>query len=106
MTRLEVSGAIRSNGKREACSGVAWMDHEFGSSTLRETQQGWDWFALQFAGNSELMLYQIRDRSGASGRSSSGSLVKPDGSVVHLRADQIRIAPLGEWHSEQSGAVS
>jgi len=105
MTRLEVSGTIRSDGKADACRGLAWMDHEFGSSALRETQQGWDWFALQFGDNSELMLYQIRNRGGTAGETSSGSLVKPDGSIVHLRADQIRIAPLGEWHSEESGAA-
>lgn len=105
MTRLEVSGTIRSNGKAEACSGLAWMDHEFGSSVLRETQQGWDWFALQFDDTSELMLYQIRNRGGGADETSAGSLIRPDGSVVHLRADQIRISPLGEWHSEQSGAA-
>ena len=41
MTRLEVRGRV--NGAR--CSGQAWMDHEFGSSQLRENQQGWDWFS-------------------------------------------------------------
>jgi predicted secreted hydrolase len=37
MTRLEVSGKV--NGVR--CRGSAWMDHEFGSSALREHQRGW-----------------------------------------------------------------
>jgi predicted secreted hydrolase len=105
MTRLDVSGTIRSNGKTEACSGIAWMDHEFGSAALRESQQGWDWFSLQFDDNTELMLYQIRNRGGGADETTSGSLVRSDGSVMHLHAGQIGILPLGEWHSEQSGAA-
>jgi len=105
MTRLDVSGTIRSNGKGESCSGLAWMDHEFGSSALRETQQGWDWFSLQFDDNSELMVYQIRNRAGGADETTSGSLIRSDGSVTHLSAGQIRISPLGEWHSDESGAA-
>src|SRR5205807_808 len=50
MTRLEVRGRV--NGRN--CHGLAWMDHEFGSSALRENQRGWDWFSIQLDNDSEL----------------------------------------------------
>jgi predicted secreted hydrolase len=101
MTRLEVTGAI--NGQK--CRGTAWMDHEFGSSNLRENQQGWDWFSVQLDNDSELMLYQIRHRDGTADVASSGSLITSDGSVIHIRHDQMQIAPAGSWKSPASGAT-
>jgi predicted secreted hydrolase len=100
MTRLDVSGSV--NGQR--CRGVAWMDHEFGSSNLRESQQGWDWFSVQLDNDTELMLYQIRRRDGTPDIYSSGSLITSDGSVIHIRRDQMKIEPLGAWKSPASGA--
>ena len=38
------------------------MDHEFGSSQLRDYQAGWDWFSIQLENRLELMFYQIRHR--------------------------------------------
>lgn len=101
MTRLEVRGSV--NGQR--CNGVAWMDHEFGSSQLRENQQGWDWFSVQFDNDAELMLYIIRRKDGTPDVTSSGSLITSDGSVIHLRRDQFSIQPVGSWRSKKSGAT-
>jgi predicted secreted hydrolase len=101
MTRLEVSGVI--NGQQ--CRGIAWMDHEFGSSNLRENQQGWDWFCMQLDNDSELMLYQIRRSDGTPDPASSGSLITSDGSVIHIRHDQMRVEALDRWRSPHSGAV-
>lgn len=101
MTRLEVSGTV--NGRR--CTGEAWMDHEFGSSALRESQQGWDWFSVQLDNETELMLYVIRRRDGTADTMSSGSLIASDGNVIHLRHDQLRIEPVSHWRSPKSGAV-
>ncbi len=101
MTRLEVSGTV--NG--QSCRGLAWMDHEFGSSRLRENQQGWDWFSIQADNDAELMLYVMRRRDGTPDATSSGSLIGSDGSVIHLRHDQFRIDPIGKWHSPKSGGT-
>ena len=105
MTRLEVSGTIAVDGKRERCSGQAWMDHEFGSSALRENQQGWDWFSIQLDNETELMLYQIRRNDGTPDSTSSGSLITDSGEVIHIRRDQMTIRPLGRWRSPRTGAT-
>ncbi len=101
MTRLEVRGRV--NGA--TCTGAAWMDHEFGSSALRESQQGWDWFSVQLDNDAELMLYQIRRKDGTADTPSSGSLISSEGNVIHLRHDQMVVTPLATWHSRKSGAT-
>lgn len=101
MTRLEASGVV--NGQR--ATGQAWMDHEFGSSALRENQQGWDWFSLQLDNETEVMLYVMRRTDGTPDATSSGSLITSDGRVIHVTRDQMRIAPLGSWKSPKSGAT-
>ncbi len=101
MTRFEAEGTI--NGQR--ATGQAWMDHEFGSSVLRENQQGWDWFSIQLDNDTELMLYVIRRNDGTPDVTSSGSLISSDGNVIHVRRDQMRITPRSKWKSPKSGAT-
>ena len=95
LTRLEAAGTI--NGKR--AHGQAWFDHEFGSSQLRDTKRGWDWYSVQLDNESELMIYVIR------GVETGGSLITSDGHVIPIRADQIRIASSRKWRSKKSGAT-
>ena len=95
LTRLEASGTI--DGRR--ARGAAWFDHEFGSTALRQTQRGWDWYSVQLDNESELMLYAIR------GVESSGSLITSDGHVIPIRGDQMQIRALRQWHSKKSGAT-
>jgi predicted secreted hydrolase len=101
MTRLEVAGTV--NGER--ATGQAWMDHEFGSSALRENQQGWDWFSIQLDNDAELMLYIIRRTDGTPDVTSSGSLITSDGNVLPIRRDQMRVTPLSTWKSPKSGGA-
>jgi predicted secreted hydrolase len=101
MTRLEAEGTI--NGQR--ASGRAWMDHEFGSSALRENQQGWDWYSIQLDNDTELMLYVIRREDGSPDVTSSGSLIASDGNVIHIRRDQMRVTAKRRWKSPKSGAT-
>lgn len=101
MTALEVTGTV--NGAR--CTGQAWMDHEFGSSALRESQQGWDWFSIQLDNDTEIMLYIIRRNDGTPDVTSSGSLITSDGRVIHLAREQMRITPASRWKSPKSGAT-
>jgi len=101
MTKLEASGKL--NGR--ACSGQAWMDHEFGSSALRENQRGWDWYSVQLDNDSELMLYVIRRADGTPDVTSSGSLITADGRVIPIRRDQMQITTKRRWKSKKSGTT-
>jgi len=105
LTRLDVSGTIRTAGRNESCIGLAWFDHEFGSSELREYQSGWDWFSIQLDSDTELMLYVIRRKDGTPDVTSSGSFVLSDGTVVPLRRGDYRIEATGRWTSPETKAT-
>jgi predicted secreted hydrolase len=106
MTRLLASGMVTVKGRKpEAVTGLAWMDHEFGGTELRENQQGWDWFSVQLDNDTELMLYVIRRSDGTPDITSSGSLVTAAGDVIPIRHDQMRIVSESAWRSPRSGAT-
>jgi predicted secreted hydrolase len=104
MTRLVTTGAITVNGERLSVTGISWMDHEFGSGALGDDQVGWDWFSLQLDNQTEIMLYVLRRRNGASDPVSSGTLVLPDGRSQHLTLVDMQIEALSHWSSPASGA--
>ena len=60
LTRMPTEGFITLDGERFAVKGDSWMDHEFGTSFLEKHQQGWDWFSIQLADGTDLMMFQMR----------------------------------------------
>jgi len=80
------------------------MDHEFGSSQLREYQAGWDWFSIQLANGMELMFYQIRWKDGKVDPHSSATIISPDGTHQHLAKKEFQIEVLDQWKSSKSSA--
>jgi predicted secreted hydrolase len=97
---LEVEGTLNS----EAVRGTAWMDHEWFTHQLESNQQGWDWFSVQLANRSELMLFQLRDTAGAIDPFSAGTYIAPDGRTRHLKRDDFVLQPLEYWKSPRTGA--
>jgi predicted secreted hydrolase len=104
LTRMETSGELTIDGKREKISGFSWMDHEFGSNQLRDDQVGWDWFSIQLDDGRELMLYQLRRKDGSTDPYSSGTVVSAGGEKRHLLLKDFRIEVLEHWRSPKSGA--
>ncbi len=105
ITRLKTEGKIFLQNKEIPVQGVSWMDHEFGSSQLREYQAGWDWFSLQLATGTELMFYQIRWKDGKVDPYSSGTIILADGTHQHLTKKEFQIEVLDQWKSPKSGAI-
>lgn len=63
-----------------AVSGTAWLDREWSSQPLEETQTGWDWFSLVFAQGGRLMGFRLRQ---ADGRTyTSATWIAPDGAAT------------------------
>ena len=102
LTRMKTRGVLRLGSNRLAVSGFSWMDHEFSSNILSKNQVGWDWMGLQLSGNKELMLYVLRHRDGSIDPFSSGTLVKNDGTSVHLPKEAFEIKPTDFWKSGQT----
>ena len=103
--RLKTEGKIFSQNKEVPVQGISWMDHEFGSSQLREYQVGWDWFSIQLDKGVELMFYQIRHKDGKIDPYSSGTIIFPDGTYQHLLMKEFQIEVLNHRRSSKSGAV-
>jgi predicted secreted hydrolase len=102
---LRTEGKILLQNKEIRVQGTSWMDHEFGSSQLREYQVGWDWFGIQLDRRMELMFYQIRHRDGKIDPYSSGTIIFPDGTYQHLLKNEFQIEVLDHWKSLKSGAI-
>jgi len=105
ISRLKTEGKIFLQNKEIPVQGISWMDHEFGSSQLREYQAGWDWFSIQLANGMELMFYQIRWKDGKVDPYSSGTIIFPDGTYQHLAKKEFQIEVLDRWKSPKSGAI-
>jgi len=103
--RLVTSGKLRLGEKTFVLSGLSWFDHEFSTSSLGKDQVGWDWFCIQLENREELMLYAMRDKSGAIDPVSEGTWVKIDGTTERLVPGSFTIDKKGTWRSPRSGAA-
>jgi predicted secreted hydrolase len=104
LTRMPTEGFLTVDGERYAVKGDSWMDHEFGTSFLEKNQQGWDWFSLQLADGTDLMMFQLRRVDGTLDPQSSGTIVQPGQPNRRLTAKDFAVTPGRLWTSPVSGA--
>ena len=104
LTRMPTDGFLSIEGERYAVKGESWMDHEFGTSFLEPEQQGWDWFSIQLADGTDLMMFQLR-RDGKPDPHSSGTLVAKGQPSRRLAAGDFTLAPGRTWTSPSSKGV-
>jgi predicted secreted hydrolase len=106
LTRLITSGTVELNGESYHVDGTSWMDHEFFSDAMDETESGWDWMSLQFNDGSEVMLYRLRHKDGGVDPFSSGSYIDTQGKCTFLASSEFTMTPQGEtWSSPQTKGV-
>ena len=63
-TRLAATGTLGG----QPVTGIAWFDHQWGGDSgdgSSSSSPNWDWFSLQLDDNRDLMVYRVRDHSGA-----------------------------------------
>ena len=104
ITRLAAAGTLRRGGDVRALAGTAWFDHEWGPGALPAGARGWDWFAVQLADGSELMLYRLRAADGSATPFSSGTFVPAEGAPRRVRWSDVRFEETRTWTSPRSGA--
>lgn len=61
-------------------TGSAWLDREWSSQPLSDTQSGWDWFSLSFDDGAKLMGFQLRQTDGTD--YTSATWITPDGATT------------------------
>ncbi len=97
VTRWRARGSVTLPGEVVPVTGTAWLDREWSSSALESGQVGWDWFSLQLAGGSDLMLYVMRRADGTVDRHSSGTWRSTTGEIVRLSADAFDLTATSTW---------
>lgn len=102
-TRLATTGTVEVDGERFRVVGESWMDKEFGSNQLGDHQVGWDWFSLRLDDGRDLMVYQLRDSTGAVDYARA-TLVSPDGRPAYLEAEGFELAVTDHWTSPATRA--
>ena len=102
-TRMPTSGQLTVGGRSFTVRGDTWFDHEWATNQLAPEQVGWDWFSLQFADGTELMLYALRRRDGTLDPNSSATFIAADGTTRHLRREEFTMRPLTWWKSKATG---
>ena len=75
-------------------SGEAWLDREWSSQPLSETQTGWDWFSLSFDEGTKLMGFQLRQTDGS--RFSSATWIDADGTATPYADGAFSARPIAE----------
>jgi RND superfamily putative drug exporter len=101
--RRTALGDIKLDGEYLAVEGTAWFDHQWGDF-IAVGGGGWDWFAVNLDDGTDLTMSLVRAADG-SYPLVYGTLVRPDGSVVHLPQDAFEVLPTGTWQSPRTGAV-
>lgn len=90
---IKVNGQIDLDGKRRNVTGEAWLDREWSSQFLAQSQQGWDWFALRLTDGSALVLFQLRATNSKHNNFYSGRRMFPDGTGYNITSSEIEMKP-------------
>jgi len=97
-TRMAIVGTLHINGQTEAVTGLAWFDHQWGDFST--TQLSWDWFSLQLDDQSDVMIYQLRDKANQP-ILYTGSYTK-DGTTDILSSKDFTLTKGQQWHSTKT----
>lgn len=93
-----IEGTLHLPSEDVAVTGNAWLDREWSSQPLAETQTGWDWFSLSFADGAKMMGFQLRQTDGSTYTSSTWidadgrTMAFPDGAFTAVPLNSSDVA--------------
>nr|WP_261887146.1 lipocalin-like domain-containing protein [Vibrio pomeroyi] len=88
---IDVSGNVTIDGVTHQVSGKGWIDREWSSQFLLDSQQGWDWFALRLNDYTSLVVFQLRNSTTGEASYASARLMKQDGSGIAISQQDITL---------------
>ncbi|MDC5805477.1 carotenoid 1,2-hydratase [Vibrio europaeus] len=88
---IDVSGQVIIDGNTHQVTGKGWIDREWSSQFLLDSQQGWDWFALRLSDETSLVVFQLRDSKTGKASYSSARLMRQDGSGIAISPNEIQL---------------
>lgn len=89
---FKVTGTLNLPEGDVAVTGKGWLDREWSSQPLSETQTGWDWVSLHFDTGEKLMGFRLRDR--ARGPFTSATWIATDGMPTPFTDGALTLTPL------------
>jgi predicted secreted hydrolase len=96
--QLHVNGAIVLAGKSQPARGIAWLDHEWSSEVLSDTDVGWDWLGINLIDGGALMAFRIRDAAGTT-VFAHAALRDATGRTQQWSGADVKFEPLRRWRS-------
>jgi predicted secreted hydrolase len=100
---MTIEGSLTDGATTRPVTGQAWFDHQWGDF-ISVKSGGWDWYAVQLADQTEVMIFDVRDPQGRRAFV-YGSLVDAAGVTTDLPPGAFSIEATGEWASPRSGAT-
>lgn len=91
---IEVAGEVVIQGKRHQVSGNGWIDREWSSQFLLDSQQGWDWFALRLNHQTTLVVFQLRGDDKNQAHYAHARLMLKNGESVTISQEDFRLNPI------------
>lgn len=101
---LKVGGTVTRDGSARKVTGSAWMDHEWSSQYLERNAQGWDWIGINLDDGAALMVFRMRDKTGAT-LWAGGALRRADGRADAFTPGEVRFKPRRTWTSPRTGTA-
>lgn len=89
---FEIAGTLQLPEGEVAVTGNAWLDHEWSSQPLADSQTGWDWFSLSFDSGEKLMGFRLQQTDGTS--FTSATWIEPDGTATPYPDGALTATPL------------
>lgn len=97
---IDVSGEVTIDGVTHKVSGKGWIDREWSSQFLLDSQQGWDWFALRLNDETSLVVFQLRKSTTGEASYASARLMKQDGSGIAISQQDISLTAVKQTETD------
>ncbi|MFM2643219.1 lipocalin-like domain-containing protein [Vibrio chagasii] len=88
---IDVSGDVTIDGVKHQVSGKGWIDREWSSQFLLDSQQGWDWFALRLSDETNLVVFQLRNSATGEASYAHARLMQQDGPGIAISQQGITL---------------
>ena len=97
---IDVSGEVTIDGVTHQVSGTGWIDREWSSQFLLDSQQGWDWFALRLSDETSLVVFQLRNSTSGKASYAHAKLMKQDGSGIAITQQDVSLTATNQTEIE------
>lgn len=88
---IKVTGEVTIDGKQHQVSGTGWIDREWSSQFLLDSQQGWDWFAIRLSNSESLIVFQLRDSNTGKASYQQAKIMRSNGENAIIDSEDIHL---------------